>query len=207
MMNQKRIPALTVFGGKGGIGKTTLALNLASAFARDGLRVCLIDRDPQASSLAFARLAERHGVELPFTIAASRSQGFDLYLYDEDKNPSDFIPGDLILIPSILDGQNQLATRRTKALLEEQGKPYLVVPNRVRTDRAEQAAYLKSVYADSPMLRDRSCYSLAYARGLTLFSGMSLPHIAKAKAEFEAVYEAVKARLDAVLAQRTAEAA
>ena len=54
---------LTVGNTKGGVGKTTLAVNLAIARAMNGLDVLLVDGDEQRTAVTFSELrAERQGV-------------------------------------------------------------------------------------------------------------------------------------------------
>ena len=43
-----------VLSQKGGVGKTTLSLNIASHYAGQGRKVLLVDADPQGSALAWS---------------------------------------------------------------------------------------------------------------------------------------------------------
>lgn len=71
---------ISIINLKGGVGKTTTAIALATAAQRDGKRVKLYDTDPQSSASLWATVAEDNGDPLPFevlpaNIATVRSVG------------------------------------------------------------------------------------------------------------------------------------
>ena len=65
--SDKRVKRITIINVKGGCGKTTVATNLASAYAKLKMNTALLDYDPQGSSIFWlkarpAEAAELHGI-------------------------------------------------------------------------------------------------------------------------------------------------
>jgi len=177
---------LAVVNQKGGAGKTTIALNLASALAAEGKRVLLIDADPQQTAQDWAAIRQTPppfqviGLAKPVlhrdipTLAAD----YDHVIIDGaprnyEVARSAIAAADVVLIPVQPSGADFWASRETVGLVKEMRsfketqKSVFVVSRKIgRTVLGRDIADALAEF-DIPILQAGTTQRVIYAETLT----------------------------------------
>ena len=102
---------ILIINGKGGCGKTTIASNLAVAYACQGTPVALLDNDPQASSTHWASLRDD---TLPPVHLVAKHERPSMYQTQAFQHR---LPNDTEVV--IIDGHSNARGRDLESLLRE----------------------------------------------------------------------------------------
>ena len=205
---------VAVIGQKGGNGKTTVAIGLATTAAAAGEDVAVIDLDPQASA---AKWKDRRSVDNPAVVSAqvsrlrqtldtAKAHGADLVVIDSPgKSDSAAVEAakvaDLVLIPTrpgVFDMETLPAIRD---LLRIAGDPAaFVLFNHMHPQGSRIADEFKALtvsYADLPACPVHLCQRASYADAPT--AGKAVHEYepdGKAAAELQRLYLWVKSQLE-----------
>ncbi len=186
------IVALT--GQKGGVGKSTVAVNLAAEALGRGMKVLLVDADPQATARTWGSVAADQGHSIPTLVAmgtemhrpdqlAQLAHGYDLVVIDcparvDAVQRSALLVADLALLPCGPSAPDAWALAASLVTLEEarQFRPHLdaavVVTRKQKGTALGKGAREVLEQTGLPLLRTELGYRVAYQEAMA--AGLSV---------------------------------
>jgi len=172
---------------KGGAGKSTIAANLATAFAEAGERVALLDIDPQRSLARWDELRGRarkarplhfeapSGWRVPGVLDRLRGEQdvvlLDTAPHDDTDARVAIRSADLVLVPLQPSAADMWSMDATLDLARKEGRPAVLVLNRVPGTgrlREQVAAEIegRGLPLLAPALGNRTVFAQAFMAGL-----------------------------------------
>lgn len=196
---------------KGGVGKTTIATNLAVVFAHKGMSVCIIDTDrEQTSSIRWSEQREDDkphitvvavGVEKLLREAEQLAKKYDIVILDGSPNASELaittiMTADIVLVPvskSAYDFwamDNFLKKYKQAKAFRKDIQAYIVFNkfNEKQNVAKEVKEAVVRDFADIPILQTILHDRVAYTETITEGIGVYEYKDAKAKLEIENLY-------------------
>lgn len=131
---------IAIANSKGGSGKSTLSINLSVAAVLAGMKVMLIDCDPQKTVADWGEMRQREGPTvvahdlrgLPSVFAAAKADGYDLVLIDVAGRDDAALFGlfrlvDFVLVPSAPFNIELRVTRPVRRMVAASGRQSRIV--------------------------------------------------------------------------------
>lgn len=199
------MPIIAITSQKGGSGKTTLAVHIATRAAQAGYEPCVVDTDPQASAAAWSDwrgdflpvVVTAPPARLTRTIDSARKNGVDFVVIDTpphaDAAAREAIKqADLVLVPTKPRAFDLAALEPIADLVNFAKKPAYVVLNSVPAgatvlaEEARAAARELGLEICPVDLGDRAAFHRSSAKGET---AAEIEPEGKAAQEIDALWE------------------
>ena len=196
---------IAIFNFKGGVGKTTTAMALATCAARDGLDAAVLDAAPQSAAMFWDEEAEEDGQPVPFTVRAANGKSIARMAW-ELKGKADkwvFIDcppsgsaldaaqraADLIIVPTKAGHLDMAITHEAVRRLMRTCSPYAILFTQIKYDSNDHA-YARERAIGYGM----NCYerAIAWREGLQNAAGTAFE---EGLLGYERTWEEIKAGL------------
>ena len=196
---------VAIISQKGGAGKTTLAVHLATAAAKAGYRTAVIDLDPQGTAASWGdrrgaqepEVISGQAIRLPALIKAAQDNGADFLILDTAPNADQTVSlsaraADIVLIPCRPAAFDLEAVETTLMLAKITAKPAYVVLNAVppRSGGTDKEAAARLEAQGASVAPYRLTHRAAFAHGV--IDGRTAQEFeprGKAAAEIDAIYK------------------